>query len=167
MKKFVILYFFLFTALISKAQGSSDTLAHNRGIFISTAYKNGIIQENRKLHALYKKNGAFKSMRLLKNHQIMLPVGAVVSTAGVVIGVNALIGTKHSQVIDGTEYFYYKRPVMQVLAGLGMLAAGIVTMELGNDAKIKSLKRYNNRIHSAKTTVGVFNNGNAGIKLEF
>lgn len=169
MKNCVLLVIMFFVSSASFGQNPSDTLAYKRHIFTSTVYQNGVKLSNKKLNAKYRQNNSFESERLLHRSKIMLPVGAAITIGGFATGIDALIGTKHSEYIDNVEHVYYKRPIFQVVAGIGLIAAGVCVIEFGNDAKVKSTQVYNKKIknNSSKTSIGFLPSGNMGVRLDF
>lgn len=121
------------------------------------------------LFDLYARTKAYDAEKQLKQARIMLPAGAGISLAGLAVGVKAIIGEKITTVIDNEEYTYYKRPVGNLLSGIGMMAAGICLMEFGNDKKLRSVNLYNKKKkHDALTpAVGLNERGQLGLKLSF
>lgn len=165
MKKLALFIFVLLYSFACFAQNQvTDSLSYQRGLFASKAYKLGVKQDNAKLKYLYKKNSNFKAERLLNKSKVMLPIGAATSVAGVALGVDALIGTKKSVIIEGTQHNYVERSIFQLLSGVALFASGICIMEFGNDAKIKSIETYNKK-RNLNGKVGFTKSGNVGIQI--
>lgn len=169
MKNSVLLAISFFICTQAFGQNALDSLTYKRSIFTSSVYLNGIKQSNKKLTIKYKQSNAFESERLLHRSKILLPIGAATTVGGFAVGIDALIGTKHTAYIDNVEHTYYKRPIFKLISGIGLIAAGICIMEFSNDARIKSTQVYNQKIKSNATKVsfGFLPSGNAGIRLDF
>lgn len=169
MNKIIILSLLLiFTGRLA-AQETADTLTAKRKIFTSAVYRNGVRLNNSMLFDLFAKSKAYDAERQMKHARILIPAGAGVSAAGFALSINALIGTKKTAVINNVEYTYFKRPVVNLLGGVGMIAAGICLMEFGNDKRIQSVDLYNKKKkHDAlNTSIGWNEEGHLGIKLSF
>lgn len=164
-----ILFFPLLFLLAGKAeaQTSVDTLTFKRHIFTTTVFLKGHPQSNSLLKFTYNERGMDESLKQLKKSKIMLPVGGVITAAGIGLGVDALIGEKNEAIINGKEYVYYKRPIFQLLGGLGLMAAGISIMEFGNDAKIKSVMIHNEKLKDFKFSLTLKPSAEVGINFGF
>lgn len=169
MNKRIILSLLLFLSAELAAQETSDTLTVKRRVFTSTAYRQGVRQNNSMLYDLYAKSKAYDAERQMKHARVLTPAGAAVSVAGLALSINALIGVKKTTVIDNVEYTYFKRPVANALGGVALLAAGVCLMEFGSDKKEQSVDLYNKKKkHDALTTsVGLNKEGRLGLKLSF
>lgn len=150
-----------------QAQNLNDTLTFNRKIFNSAVYLDGGWKPNKDLKKIYIKNNAFSSERLLRKHRVMLPFGAATAALGLGLGIDALVGTKKSAVINNVEHTYYERPIFQLLGGLALIAGGICVIEFGNDAKVKSVKEYNakRKKDAANMKVGLLETGKVGLSI--
>lgn len=168
MNKIIILSLLLIFSGELAAQ-TSDTLTVKRGIFISGVYRKGARLNNSMLFDLYAKNKAYDAERQLKHSRILLPAGAAVSLGGFALSINALIGTKHTAYVDNVEYTYYKRPVMNLLGGIGLIAAGVCLMEFGNDKKVRSAGLYNQKkkYDALTPVIGLNEQGYLGLKWSF
>ncbi|MBX2952653.1 MAG: hypothetical protein KF870_09110 [Leadbetterella sp.] len=164
----IIILLLLFTGSLA-AQDTADTLTVKRGIFISGVYRKGVRLNNTMLLDLYAKNKAYDAEKQLKHSRFMLPTGAAVSVAGFAVSIHALAGKKHSVYVDNVEYTYYKRPIMNLLGGIGMIAAGVCLMEFGNDKKIYSVDLYNKKKKYDVLTpsIGLNQQGHLGLKWSF
>ncbi|MCD8538606.1 MAG: hypothetical protein LRY55_01750 [Leadbetterella sp.] len=169
MNKTLILLLLLVLPLVSAAQETADTLTVKRRVFTSTVYRKGIRQNNQMLFSLYAKSKAYDAEKQLKQSRIMIPAGAGVTAAGFALGISALIGTKETALVDNVEYTYYKRPVVNVLGGIGLIAAGICLMESGNDKRVLSIDRYNKKKKHDILNPGISMNerGHLGLKWSF
>lgn len=164
----IIILLLLFSGSLT-AQETADTLTVKRGIFISGVYRKGVRLNNSMLFDLYAKNKAYDAEKQLKRSRLLLPAGAVVSVAGFAVSINALVGTKHTAYIDNVEYTYYKRPIINVLGGIGMIAAGVCLMEFGNDKKVRSIDLYNKKkkYDALTPAIGLNQQGHLGLKWSF
>lgn len=168
MKKLLVLLTII-TAPRAYAQEAIDTLSIERKIFHSQAYQKGKLLGNSALMQLYAKNKAYDGEKQLLDSKILTPVGAGVTAAGVALTVHALIGKKHVRIIDQVQYTYYKRPVLNLLAGVGMIAGGFCLLEWGNDKKNKSVHLFNlKKKHDAThTELGLNSEGHIQLKHSF
>lgn len=169
MRNSVLLGLVLLLNIQAFGQGTTDSLTYKRHVFSSTVFLNGVKQPNKKLLNVYKKAHVFESERLLHRSKTLLPIGAVTAVAGLGLSIDALVGTKQTVTIDNVEYTYYKRPILQLISGIGLLAAGIGVMEFSNDFRVKSVQAYNKKIkdNTVKTSVGFLPSGKIGVRLDF
>jgi len=169
MNKIIILSLLLILTGQAAAQETADTLIAKRNVFSSSVYRKGARLNNSMLFDLYAKSKAYDAEKQLKNSRILVPLGAGVSVAGLALSIHALMGTKHTAVIDNVEYTYFKRPVINLLGGVGMMAAGICLMEFGNDKRMQSVDLYNKKKkHDAlHTRIGFNEQGLLGLRLSF
>lgn len=168
MKRILVLISML-SALGAYAQEITDTVRIERKIFRSTAYQDKKILSNTALFQLYSRNKAYDGEKQLLDSKILTPVGAGISAAGLALTVHALVGKKHTRTIDQVQYVYYKRPVLNLLAGVGMIAGGFCLMEWGNDKKNKSVHLFNlKKKHDAThTELGLNEEGHLRLKHSF
>src|SRR5690606_25029233 len=112
---------------------------------------------------------AYDAEKQFKSSRLLTPAGAGISLAGLALSVNALMGTKKTEVINNVEYTYFKRPVVHLLGGVGMMAAGICLMEFGNDKRLQSVNLYNKKkkYDARNATLGLNEQGHLGLKLSF
>lgn len=169
MNKTLILFLLLIFARELDAQETADTLTVKRKVFTSTVYRKGVRLNNQMLFNLYARSKAYDAEKQLKQSRLMIPAGAGVSVAGLGLGIHALMGTKKTEVINNVEYTYYKRPVVNLLGGIGLIAAGICLMESGNDKRVLSIDLYNKKKkHDALTpSVGMNEQGHLELKWSF
>ncbi len=164
-----VIFLFFIAVLPLSAQEAADTLTAKRKIFTSAAYLKGVKLNNSMLFDLYSRSKAYDAEKRLKDSRIIIPVGAGVSLAGLALSAGALVGTQHTEIINNVEYTYFKRPVVQVLGGIGLLAAGICLMEFGNDKRMQSIALYNKKkkFDALQAQVGLTSDGALGLKLSF
>lgn len=149
------------------SQDSSDSLSYKRHIFNSTVYVENYKLPPFEIIDLYARNNSNESYQLLRKANRLRLGGAIVGVAGLGLSVDALIGEKRVAVVNNTEHVYYKRPIFQLLGGLGLIATGVSLLEYGNDAKIKSIKIYNKRLKQLNTQVILSPNGDLGLSINF
>jgi hypothetical protein len=168
MKRLLVLFITISGQAIY-AQDVTDTLSIERKIFHSTAYQKGKTVNNAGLFQLYSKSKAYDGQKQLLDAKILMPVGAGVTAAGLALTVQALIGKKQVRTLDQVQYTYYKRPVINLLAGVGLIAGGFCLMEWGNDKKNKSVHLFNmKKKHDAThTEFGLNSEGHLRLKHSF
>lgn len=161
------IFLLLAVIFISSHLSAQDTLSFKRKVFNSSVYFGGIKQTNKYLFKLYNESEESESKRLLRKHKIMLPVGAATTVIGLALGADALVGTKKTANINGENHTYYERPIFQLLGGLGLIAGGVCIMEFGNDAKIKSVKTFNQKIKNKglNAKLGFTKKGDFGVTI--
>ena len=168
MNKVIFLSLFLITARLS-AQQTADTLTAKRKIFSSAAYHNGSRLNNAMLFDLYARSKAYDAEKKLKSARLLIPAGAGLSLAGLALSVHALAGIPRTEVVNQVEYTYFKRPVVQLIGGVGMIAAGICLMEFGNDKRMQSFNLYNRKkkYDARHAAIGLNEHGRLGLKFSF
>lgn len=161
----IILLMLLSTDL--KAQGLIDTLTYQRNIFNTAVYLNGYRQSGDQLNFIYTESNSKEAKSLFSKSKKMRITGGLIAAGGLSLSVHALIGEKRSAIINDKEYIYYKRPIFQLLGGLGLITTGISIIEFGNDHKIKSVKSHNNNIIRIKKELEITSAGSLQLKLTF
>lgn len=169
MNRLLILLLLIFFFGQVTAQEVTDTLNIKRKVFTSSVYRNGVRLNNQMLFSLYSKTKAYDAEKQLKHSRLMISSGAGLSVAGFALSISALAGTKKTAVIDNKEYTYFKRPLVNLLGGVGLIAAGICLMESGNDKRALSIDLYNKKKkHDAlSTSVGMNQEGHFRLRLSF
>ncbi|ADQ18594.1 hypothetical protein Lbys_2932 [Leadbetterella byssophila DSM 17132] len=154
---------------LAKTASAQDTLQVERKIFTSKITQNGKVMNSFGLLNLFAKNKAYDGEKQFKESRIMTPVGAGITVVGLAATAHALIGTKQTTIIDQVQYTYYKRPVAELIGGVGLVAAGICLMEWGNDKRVKSVHLFNlkKKHDAAQAELGLQASGQMGIKLKF
>lgn len=162
-----LIFILLLLSTELKAQNSIDTLTHNRNIFNTAVFLNGYKQSSDQLKFVYSEAKSRESQRLFSNSKRMRATGGVIAVGGLGLSVHALIGEKRSAIVNDKEYIYYKRPIFQLLGGLGLITTGISIIEFGNDNKIKSVKSHNKNINRIKKELELTSTGSLQLKLTF
>ncbi len=169
------LFLFLFASNLAYSQDSSfvENLTHKRG-FINTRILNlGIRSSTKNTLELFSQANAQKSIKLYKKSNYFLPVGPPLVLGGISLGYDAIKGTKKQTEINGKFYFYYVRPIEQLLGGIAVFAVGICMIEYANEFKAKSVDLYNEglknkqKANKVAVKVGFTPNGNVGLYANF
>lgn len=150
----------------------SDTLQSRRSLLSTAIYQGNVKLRPKSVVALYQEDPGTK--RRYQLGRALLPVGPLVSLAGIGVTTIALKGTPATRNvrIDGMPVTvrFTKRSQIKFVAGLGLFLGGIALVEVANELIGNSAIRFNNRLknkQAATLHLGITPGGGMGMYVRF
>lgn len=149
-----------------------DTLQSKRSLLSTAIYQGDVKLRPKSVIALYREDPGTK--RRYQLGRALLPVGPLVSLAGIGVTAIALKGTPATREvkIDGkpTTVQFTKRSQVKFVAGVGLFLGGIALVEVANELIGNSAIRFNNRLknkQAATLHLGITPGGGMGMYVRF
>ncbi|RYU96792.1 hypothetical protein [Emticicia agri] len=160
MKSFAILLILVAISIHTSAQ-TLDSLTTKRAFLTTKIYRNGFKLSNDRVLSLYQE--ASQSKAKYNWGRAMNPVGPVVFIAGIGLAAIGLKGQDATAMVRGREVNYKIRSLPQVLAGVGIAAAGLCIIESSNELIRHSVDIYNAGSKNQKPLASFIQKVNLGI----
>ncbi len=149
-----------------------DTLQSKRGLLSTAVYQGEVKLRPKSVLTLYQEDAVAR--RRYKTGRALLPVGPLVSLAGIGLTAIALKGTPDTGVarVDGQriDVEFISRSRVKLAAGLGLFLGGIVLVEAANELIGNSVIRFNNNLknkQAATLNLGITPSGGVGMYVRF
>jgi hypothetical protein len=170
-KIFVLVLIFI---SISKSKAQTPNLLTSKRVFLdSKILNNGEPLRNYEVKQLFKKSNDFKALRKFNLAKPFLYTGVPTVLGGIYLAYDAIKGTKMSVVENGQTLVYYKRPIFQLMGGVGLFTVGICLIEYSNEFKMDAVNIYNaknanqNKGKISHIKAGILPSSNVGISVGF